>query len=563
MNSENYCMGCMSERIEGAVCPKCGWNHGQGQESGLYLPVGSILHDRYLIGRVLGSGGFGITYLARDLLLNSKLCIKEFLPTDLATRAQGQSEVSIYTGEKQKHFQFGLEKFLEEARVLAKFEKHPGVVTVRDFFEGNNTAYLVMLYEEGTTFGEYLKANNGKIGYETALKIMMPVMDALREVHKAGLLHRDIAPDNIYITQGGQVKLLDFGAARYSMGEQNKSLSVILKHGYAPEEQYRSRGKQGAWTDIYAVAATFYRAITGIRPLASNDRMEEDTLALPSREGVTIPPRAEAALLKAMSVRAADRLQSMEEFQQALMEEPPPPPQPIGDPPPGFPVWAAAIAGFAVIAVIALLGYIFYPQPSKLAVKTTPENALIFIDGENKGSSPMELSLAPGEYKVEIKKENFEVFSGPVKISKSKKTELNIKLERKDERPRIAFNHIQQSYREAAAIYENLNALSDSEDRIKIARKIGDSARTEKYRRQIEGLENDIKKGLDKYVQCFNDLKSIKTEIRNKAYESYRQALGHRGGNVDNLAIVWGHFEQYLHYGISDDKWKKDIAEFN
>ena len=322
MRPENLCLGCMSERVEGAVCPVCSWNHGQEQESALYLPPGSILHGKYLIGRVLGIGGFGITYLAFDLVLNIKLCIKEFLPKELATRAPGQSEISIYTGENQNHFQYGLEKFLEEAQALAKFVDHPGIVSVRDYFKGNNTAYLVMLYVAGMTFRDYLKKNNDKIDYQTALNILMPVMDALREVHKTGLLHRDIAPDNIYITQDGQVRLLDFGAARYSMGKHSKSLSVILKPGYAPEEQYRSKGKQGAWTDLYAVAATFYRAITGIRPIESNDRKEEDTLVPPSRAGVSLPPHAEAALLKAMSIRAADRFQCMKEFQQALLEEP-------------------------------------------------------------------------------------------------------------------------------------------------------------------------------------------------------------------------------------------------
>lgn len=204
---------------------------------------------------------------------------------------------------------------------LAKFVNHPGIVSVRDYFKENNTAYLVMLYLEGITLKEYLEKRGGKIDYATALKIMMPVMDALRELHKIDMLHRDISPDNIYITGEGQVKLLDFGAARYAMGEHSRSLSVVLKPGYAPEEQYRSKGKQGPWTDIYAVGATLYKAITGTLPPEALDRLDEDTLELPSQNGIRIIPRAEQALLKAMSVRAGGRFQDMETFQQALMEE--------------------------------------------------------------------------------------------------------------------------------------------------------------------------------------------------------------------------------------------------
>ena len=176
-----------------------------------------------------------------------------------------------------------------------------------------------MEYVEGVTLKEYLAKKGGQISFEEAKGIMMPVMDALREVHQAGMLHRDISPDNIYITTAAQVKILDFGAARYFAGEQSKSLSVILKSGYAPEEQYRSKGKQGPWTDVYATAATLYRVITGQTPPEALDRMAEDTLTPPSRLGVAIPPPAEQALLQALAVNAGQRFQTMGEFQQALL----------------------------------------------------------------------------------------------------------------------------------------------------------------------------------------------------------------------------------------------------
>jgi serine/threonine protein kinase len=316
----NYlCMGCMSEKGEAETCPICGLKEGEVPESPLFLPVRTILNGRYLIGRVLGYGGFGITYLALDLNLRIKLALKEYLPQNLATRAPGNTTVSVYSGEARDNFTFGLDRFLDEARTLALFNNHPCIVSVTDFFKENDTAYLVMSYIEGITFKDYLDQKGGKISYEAAIEVIIPVMDALREIHNAKMLHRDISPDNIYITKNKQVKLLDFGAARYAVGEHSKSLSVILKPGYAPEEQYRSKGKQGPWTDVYAVAATIYRAITGETPPEALDRIEEDTLVKPSNMGVGIPAEVEAVLLWALSVKASTRPQSIEELQKGLM----------------------------------------------------------------------------------------------------------------------------------------------------------------------------------------------------------------------------------------------------
>jgi len=308
----------------------------------MYLPQETELHNRYLIEAVIGHGGFGVTYLARDLRLDTRVAIKEFFPRQLATRGEGQIQVSIFTGDARKHFTYGLRKFLEEARSLAKFADHPNIVTTLDFFEENGTAYMVMEYLEGATLKEYLEHQGGRIPPDTAKQIMMPVLDALKRVHNAGLLHRDISPDNIYLTNSGQVKLLDFGAARYFAGEHSKSLSIILKPGYAPEEQYRSRGKQGAWTDVYAVAATFYRAIVGKTPPEALDRKEEDTLTPPSVLGVSLTPTEEWAIMKALAVNAGDRFQSIQEFQDAIQmgpvswSPPPEPAYPRAEPPPAI-----------------------------------------------------------------------------------------------------------------------------------------------------------------------------------------------------------------------------------
>lgn len=319
MNSQNLCLACMNPRMTEGTCPTCGLDDRNLPEVANTMPIGTLLNGKYLIGRLLGAGGFGNTYLAFDLNLHTKLAIKEYLPKEVASRERNSVMIHVYTGESQSEFHVGMDKFLDEARVLARLKQHPNIVAVSDFFKENNTAYIVMDYLEGITFKEYLKMKGGRLSFEETMSVMTPVMDALREVHQIGLLHRDISPDNIYVTRSKQVKVLDFGAARQAMGEVSKSLSVILKPGYAPAEQYFSKGKQGAWTDIYAVGATIYHAVTGVLPPESLERMESDTLVPPNQQGANIPAAAEQALLRALAVRGADRFQTMAEFQQALL----------------------------------------------------------------------------------------------------------------------------------------------------------------------------------------------------------------------------------------------------
>lgn len=318
MDLSHLCVGCMEDKGNASVCPVCGWKEGRVPETPVQLPPRTILNDQYLLGRVLGQGGFGITYLAWDMNLERKIAIKEYFPHPLASRGTNRSTISIYSDIRKGEFAYGLSRFLEEGKTLAKFQEHPGIVSVIAFFKANETGYLVMEYVDGITLKEYLARNGGKIPFETALKILMPVMDALREIHGTGLLHRDISPDNIYITEKGQVKLLDFGAARYETSEYSRSLSVILKDGYAPEEQYRTRGNQGPWTDLYALAATFYYSITGKVPSQALDRLAGDDLQPPRRLGVEIPGTAETTLIKALEVRADNRYKSIEEFQTAI-----------------------------------------------------------------------------------------------------------------------------------------------------------------------------------------------------------------------------------------------------
>lgn len=313
------CYGCMEKLAGEKICPHCGYKEGTEPSTPMHLKPGTILSGKYLLGRVLGYGGFGITYLAMDINLEIKLAIKEYMPQDMATRSGDTTTVSVYSGDKTEAFNYGLDKFMEEAKTLGKFDDVAEIVAAKDFFKENGTAYLVMSYIDGMTLKDYAMNNGGKLGISDTLSFILPVMKALEKVHAQGILHRDISPDNIYITKNYNVKLLDFGAARYSIGERSKSLSVLLKPGYAPAEQYRSKGKQGPWTDVYALAATMYKLITGITPPDALDRMEEDALQSPEELGIDIPENIWEAITKAMSVREGNRYQAIDEFYNELV----------------------------------------------------------------------------------------------------------------------------------------------------------------------------------------------------------------------------------------------------
>ena len=318
--SKKICYNCFHElKEEENTCPHCGYEPEQDKDKyPLALPHGSVLNGKYITGRVLGQGGFGVTYVACDWNTKERVAIKEFLPDTMATRIDTHT-VSAYSGERGESFEYGKERFLDEAETLAEFIGNSNIVRIDSYFEENGTAYFVMEYVEGTSLQEYIKEQGGKIGWQEAEKYLLPVMDALGAVHAKGIIHRDVTPDNILITKDGTVKLLDFGAARYSLGDKSRSLDVVLKHGFAPKEQYTRHGRQGPYTDIYTVAASFYYAVTGRKPPDSIDRLEEDDLIPPGSLGIDIPPEVEEAILRGMEVQPRDRYQSMAEFKEALM----------------------------------------------------------------------------------------------------------------------------------------------------------------------------------------------------------------------------------------------------
>ena len=275
------------------------------------LRKGTRLIGRYTIEGVLGQGGFGITYLGIDELHEKKVAIKEFFPQGIVTRnIEYQDTVTVtFVGEKD-NYEKGKERFLKEARTMAKFSKDEGIVKALDFFEINNTAYIVMEYLEGITLKQYLRENQ-RIAPEDLIELLVPLIESLDEIHSQGMIHRDISPDNIMVLPDGRIKLMDFGAARDYTEFGEKSLSIVLKPGYAPPEQYQTHGIQGPWTDIYALCATMYKCITGENPPDAIDRLVDDHLKKISAFGIPVLPQIEEAIIKGMSVAANDRYQNV------------------------------------------------------------------------------------------------------------------------------------------------------------------------------------------------------------------------------------------------------------
>ena len=315
----NLCYNCFQQKPDGnGPCPYCGFDLAENQEKfPMALKAGTVLNSRYTVGRVLGQGGFGITYVAWDEKLAARVAVKEYMPGELAARMDGKT-LTVMTAAKRDDFAYGQERFKEEAQILAKFMGQPNIAGVTDYFDENGTSYFVMDYIEGISFKTYIANQGGKVSVQEALDVMIPVLRALTAVHAEGFIHRDVTPDNIYITKDGNVKLLDFGSARYSIGDKSKSLDVILKVGYAPKEQYIRRGRQGPYTDVYSCAACLYAAITGYLPPESLERLDQDTLTRPSEAGAEIPLYLERAILKGLAVQPEDRFQTAGEFLDAL-----------------------------------------------------------------------------------------------------------------------------------------------------------------------------------------------------------------------------------------------------
>lgn len=314
---ERRCPYCMSPVQPGSPCPACGRNWERYQPASHHLPPGSLLQDRYQLGRALGEGGFGITYLGWDTVLKRKVAVKEYFPTFLVSREVSLTlDVTCHTSGNQPTYEKGREQFLREAKTMAKLDSIPEIVQVLDHFPEHNTAYIVMEFLEGRTLKEVV-AQTGPIPTQTMLALLEPVLRAMEAMHHAGVIHRDISPDNLMELKDGTVKLMDFGCARDF--QSGLTETITLKHGFAPREQYSGRD-QGPWTDVYALCATVYYCLTGKVPPRATLRGEEeqDPMIPPRQLGADLIEEQERALLRGLSPKVENRWHSAAELYAAL-----------------------------------------------------------------------------------------------------------------------------------------------------------------------------------------------------------------------------------------------------
>ena len=317
------CSNCFHEYDEAfGLCPNCGYVEGEEYAEAYCLAPGTRITDRYIIGETLGLGGFGITYKAWDIQLNTALAIKEYFPCGLVNRTAGDSTVFLVSSKRAEEFEYGKSRFLDEARNMVKFSRHHNIVNVFNYFEANNTAYIVMEFLDGMTLSQTLQTQNGPLPVSQCVSIAIDICDALESIHKEGILHRDVSPDNIMLCKDGTVKLFDFGAARFSKeATEDSKVTVIVKPGFAPPEQYDNFNQQDVRTDLYALGATLYYAMTGVKPDESTNRKIKDELQPPKVLAPEIPTFFNNAIMRAMALEPHFRFASMEEFRRILQRK--------------------------------------------------------------------------------------------------------------------------------------------------------------------------------------------------------------------------------------------------
>lgn len=415
------CMGCMNQ-IEDHLtkCPYCGFNESMLRQESYYLDPGTVVGGKYIVGRVLNYGGHTVSYLGMDAEFNRKVIVKEYLPSDFSTRSEGEKDVTIYSGDGQVQFEQGLTNFLNEMNHIQHLKDAPGIARVYECLAENETGYVVSEYVEGRTLKEILDSGK-KYSAEEAAKFIKKILRGLSKVHKEDVIHCDISPETIMVTAAGDIKLMDFGATRYVTTANSKSLSIILKRGYAPEEQYRSKGNRGPWTDVYALGAVMYRMITGVVPQESVERTLSDDLKEPSKMGISIPKNIENALMNALNVYQKERTPSAEAFLKELSSDNvkrikvKQRKNKTGK----FPVWAKALVAVLACVVLAGGGYVIHrmsgQSPDALDSKVivmqdfrnkSKEDAEKYIADLNKAHSGWDIRIDTQEFVFDLTKES-------------------------------------------------------------------------------------------------------------------------------------------------------------
>lgn len=318
-NVNSICPNCFGTLDRRGHCPNCAGAAAQDRYS-LALPLGMVLNGRYLIGQVLGVGGFGITYRAWDMKTSACVAVKEFFPKGYATRLAGTYGAGVTEQKYVYQFSHWMSAFVQEAQILTSIKTMHGIVKLLGFFQQNNTAYIVMEYLEGVSLRQYLNLRGKRIPLKEALNIMRPVLDSLFMLHQHGIIHKDISPENIIVVKNKYIKLIDFGAASIFADNSAKPY-VVLKSGYSPAELYTQGSPQGPWSDVYEAAATIYTCITGSVPPSAPMRQKADNIIRPSRFGIKIPLVVENCLLRALAINPSARFNNMGAFIQTLYGE--------------------------------------------------------------------------------------------------------------------------------------------------------------------------------------------------------------------------------------------------
>lgn len=318
--ASELCMRCFHVKGKYDVCPMCGYVEGTPPEQPHYLAPGTILGNHFLVGTAIGAGGFGITYRCFDITLGVTVAVKEFYPAGLVNRAPGQSAVGLLSGDKKEQYRSQLNRFLMEAQSIAQFGNAKDIVNVYDFFEENNTAYIIMEYIDGVLLKDYME-KQGRLDVSAALSVISPIVNAVKKIHAKGIIHRDISPDNIFISGEDSVKIFDFGAAQLNDSSEGQAAEKVIKVGYSAPEQYRDNSRQGFYTDIYSAGAILYQMLTGERPAESTEREFKDDLKSPAELGIPLEPNLDRAVMEALAVKPELRFQSIQQFEDALQNK--------------------------------------------------------------------------------------------------------------------------------------------------------------------------------------------------------------------------------------------------
>lgn len=315
--ASELCMNCFSVKGQFEVCPYCGYVEGTPPAQPHCLTPGTILGNHFIVGTVIGFGGFGITYKCFDTTLGIVVAAKEFYPMGLVNRSPGESKVGLLSGEKREQYKAQLKRFVMEAQSVAQFGKAKDIVNVYDFFEENGTAYMIMEYINGILLKDYLE-KQGPMPPDVAMSVIMPIIEAVKKIHSKGIIHRDISPDNIFITDEKSIKVFDFGAAQLNHSKEGMAGEKVIKVGYSAPEQYRDNSKQDFCTDIYSVGAIMYQLLTGRKPIESTSREYKDKLKSPLELGIKVNSNVDRAVMEALAVKPELRYQGIQQFEDAL-----------------------------------------------------------------------------------------------------------------------------------------------------------------------------------------------------------------------------------------------------